>query len=88
MVTEAAENNGPMIFARMGMTQAINRHRVREFTTTGKTTHWGRPLDREGDPSKNTYQDDKSRQYGKTEPLIPMNWASVCAYWRPSYLRA
>ena len=25
-VTEAAENNGPMQFARMGMLQAINRH--------------------------------------------------------------
>jgi hypothetical protein len=26
-VTEAAENNGPMMFARMGMMQAINRHK-------------------------------------------------------------
>jgi hypothetical protein len=25
-LTEAAENGGPMIFARMGMMQAINRH--------------------------------------------------------------
>lgn len=42
MVTEAAENNGPMIFARMGMMQAINRHRVKEFSSSGKTTHWGK----------------------------------------------
>jgi hypothetical protein len=25
VVTEAAENNGPMIFARMGVLQAVNR---------------------------------------------------------------
>jgi hypothetical protein len=31
MVTEAAENNGPMIFARMGVMQAIHRQEVREF---------------------------------------------------------
>lgn len=40
MVTEAAENNGPMIFARMGMLRAINRHRVKEFDTSHETTHW------------------------------------------------
>jgi hypothetical protein len=40
-VTQAAEKNGPMIFARMGVMQAINRHRVREITS-GKTTHWGK----------------------------------------------
>jgi hypothetical protein len=42
MVTEAAENNGPMIFAWMGMLQAIHRHHVSEFDTTRKTTHWGK----------------------------------------------
>lgn len=42
MVTEAAENNGPMIFARMGMMQAINRHRVKEFDTSRKPHHWGK----------------------------------------------
>ena len=42
MVTGAAENNGPMIFARIGMLQAIHRHHVREFDTTRKTTHWGK----------------------------------------------
>jgi hypothetical protein len=26
-VTEAAENGGPLLFARMGMLQAINRHK-------------------------------------------------------------
>jgi hypothetical protein len=30
-----------MIFARMGMMQAITRHRVREITS-GKTTHSGK----------------------------------------------
>jgi hypothetical protein len=29
-VADAAENNGPMIFARIGMMQAINRHRPKE----------------------------------------------------------
>lgn len=42
MVTEAAENNGPMIFAQMGMLQAIHRHHVREFETTRKPHHWGK----------------------------------------------
>ena len=47
-VTQAAENNGPMIFAQIGMMQAINRHRVKEFTPS-KTTHWGkRKLKRDG----------------------------------------
>jgi hypothetical protein len=31
-----------MIFARIDMMQAINRHRVREFNTSRKTTHWGK----------------------------------------------
>jgi len=41
-VTEAAENNGPMMFARIGMMRAINRHRVREFDTSRKPHHWGK----------------------------------------------
>jgi hypothetical protein len=41
-VTQAAENNGPMIFAEMGMMQAINRHRVREFDTSRKPHNWGK----------------------------------------------
>jgi hypothetical protein len=40
-VTEAAENGGPMTFARIGVMQAINRHRIRQ-PTPGKTTHWGK----------------------------------------------
>jgi hypothetical protein len=40
-ITEAAENNGPMIFARIGMMQAINRHHVKEFDTSRKPHHWG-----------------------------------------------
>jgi hypothetical protein len=30
-VNEAAESNGPMIFTRLRVMQAINRHRVAEF---------------------------------------------------------
>jgi hypothetical protein len=41
-VTEAAENNGPMIFAGMGMMQAINQHRPVEFDPKRKSPHWGR----------------------------------------------
>jgi hypothetical protein len=41
MVTEAAENNGPMIFARMGVMQAVHRHHVREVDTSRKPHHWG-----------------------------------------------
>jgi hypothetical protein len=36
----------------LGMLQAINRHRVREFNTSRKTTHWGkRKLKRDGWPA-------------------------------------
>jgi hypothetical protein len=31
-----------MIFAGMGMMQAINRHRVKEFNTSGEPRHWGK----------------------------------------------
>jgi hypothetical protein len=41
-VTDAAENNGPMIFARMGLLQAIYRHQVKEFGTSSKPHHWGK----------------------------------------------
>jgi hypothetical protein len=41
-VTEAAENGGPMLFARMGMMQAINQHKVEEFDPKQKSRHWGR----------------------------------------------
>src|ERR1700744_1422827 len=39
-VTEAAESNGPMIFARIGMMQAIRRHRPRIFNPSRKDPHW------------------------------------------------
>jgi hypothetical protein len=42
MVTEAAENGGPMKFARIGMMQAINRHHVEEFDTSRKKPPWGK----------------------------------------------
>jgi hypothetical protein len=41
-VTEAAENDGPMIFARIAVMQAINRHVVRVFNRDRKDHHWGR----------------------------------------------
>ena len=41
-VTQAAENGGPMIFAQMGMMQAIHRHHKREFNPDRKDTHWGK----------------------------------------------
>lgn len=36
-VTEAAENDGPMQFARIGMMQAINRHKPVEFDPKRKS---------------------------------------------------
>jgi hypothetical protein len=41
-VTEAAENGGPMKFARIGMMQVINRHKPVEFDPKRKSPHWGR----------------------------------------------
>jgi hypothetical protein len=38
-VTDAAD---PMMSARMGMMQALNRHHVREFNPKEKEPHWGR----------------------------------------------
>jgi hypothetical protein len=40
-VTEAADNNGLMMFARMGMMQAINRQKPQEFDPKRKSPHWG-----------------------------------------------
>src|SRR5258705_9889964 len=42
LVTRAAEHGGPMIFAQMGMLQAIHRHRQRVFNPDRKDTHWGK----------------------------------------------
>jgi hypothetical protein len=41
-VTEAAENDGPMIFARIGVMRALNRHVERVFNPDRKDTHWGK----------------------------------------------
>jgi len=40
-VTQAAENGGPMIFAQMGMMQAIHRHRERSSIPIGRITVGG-----------------------------------------------
>jgi hypothetical protein len=37
-----AESNGPTMFARIGVTRALNRHHVREFNPKQKEPHWGR----------------------------------------------
>jgi hypothetical protein len=37
-----AESNGPTMFARIGIMQALNRHHVREFNPKQKEPHWGR----------------------------------------------
>jgi hypothetical protein len=37
-----AENNGPTMFARIGIMQALNRHVERVFDPTRKEHHWGR----------------------------------------------
>jgi hypothetical protein len=42
LVTRAAEHGGPMIFAQMGMMQAIHRHHKRVFNPDRKDTHWGK----------------------------------------------
>jgi hypothetical protein len=39
---QAAENNRPTMFARIGVMQAFNRHHVREFNPKHKEPHWGR----------------------------------------------
>ena len=41
-VTLAAERGGPMIFAQMGMMQAIHRHQQRVFNPDRKDHHWGK----------------------------------------------
>jgi hypothetical protein len=35
-VTEAAENGGPLLFAKIGTMQAINRHKPNEFARSTK----------------------------------------------------
>ena len=41
LLTKAAEHGGPIEFARIATLQALNRHRVRQFTDR-KDPHWGR----------------------------------------------
>jgi hypothetical protein len=41
-LTEAAENGGPIEFARIGTLRALNRHTERVFNSDRKETHWGR----------------------------------------------
>jgi hypothetical protein len=41
-VTQAAENGGPLLFARIGIMQAINRHTPRVFAPSRKEPHWSR----------------------------------------------
>jgi len=36
------EQNGPTMFARIGMMRALNRHVERVFNTDRKEKHWGR----------------------------------------------
>jgi hypothetical protein len=42
MLINAAEDRGPMLFAKMGIIQAVNRNVERTFNTSCKDTHWGR----------------------------------------------
>ena len=37
------ELNGPTMMARIGIMRALNRGYVREFNSSRKDTHWGRP---------------------------------------------
>jgi hypothetical protein len=38
----AAEDRGPLMHARIGVTRALNRHHVREFNPDRKDHHWGK----------------------------------------------
>jgi hypothetical protein len=42
MLIDAAEDRGPMLFARMGLLRATNRDLVPVFDPSRKGTHWGR----------------------------------------------
>jgi hypothetical protein len=48
MLIDAAEDRGPMLFARMGLLRATNREVERVFDPSRKDVHWGkRKLKRE-----------------------------------------
>ena len=38
----AAEGRGPLVHARIGVMQALNRDKQRVFKSGEKTTHWGK----------------------------------------------
>ena len=42
LLTQAAEHDGPVEFARIATLQAINRHVERVFDTSRKDKHWGK----------------------------------------------
>jgi hypothetical protein len=42
LLTNAAEQGGPIEFARIATLRAIYRHAVREFNPDRKDPHWGR----------------------------------------------
>jgi hypothetical protein len=42
MLIEAAEDRGPMMFAKMAILRAVNRHVERPLNTSRKDHHWGK----------------------------------------------
>jgi hypothetical protein len=42
MLIDAAEDRGPMLFAKMGIHRAVNRNVVRVFNPDRKDPHWGK----------------------------------------------
>ena len=42
MLIDAAEDRGPVLFAKMGMDRALNRKVERVFNPDRKDPHWGR----------------------------------------------
>jgi hypothetical protein len=40
MLIDAAEDRGPMLFAKMGITRAVNRNIERAFASSPKDKHW------------------------------------------------
>jgi hypothetical protein len=42
MLIDAAEDRGPMLFAKMGIHRALNRHVKRVFNPSRKDPHWGK----------------------------------------------
>ena len=42
MLIDAAENGGPMLFAKMGIERAVERNVERGFDPSRKNTYWGK----------------------------------------------